>query len=116
MDKQKRKDLVFQYMNTKKDMGVYSFYCKVIKKHYIGYSQNTKATLNSYTFRLNANNHSCKELQDDWNKYGEDSFEVKVLENLEYDKEDDNKSDYTLDLTELLDSLCLQFENTTKIK
>ncbi len=102
MDKQKRKDLVTEYLNTKTEMGIYSYKCMPTDKSYIGTTQNTKVILNGGTFRLNAGNHKCVNLQNDWNEYGEESFEVKVLEVLPYDEDDDLKSDYSFELENLL--------------
>ncbi len=116
MDKQKRKEIVSEYMSAKKEMGVYVFECKATNKHYLGITQNTKATLNGSKFRLGANNHSCTNLQEDWNKYKEENFAVRVLEVLEYDEDDISKTDYSAELTTLLDSLCEKFESYEVIK
>ncbi len=117
MDKQKRKDLVNEYMNTKTEMGVYTYFCKTTGKYYLGGTQNTKATINGITFRLNAGNHfKAPNLQDDWKKYGEDAFEVKVLEVLEYDKDDEMKTDYSLELEILLEEWTSKFEKVELMK
>ncbi len=116
MDKQKRKDIVSEYMSAKKEMGVYVFECKATNKHYLGITQNTKSTLNGSKFRLGANNHSCINLQTDWNKYKEENFDVRVLEVLEYDKDDISKTDYSVELRKLLDTWCGKFESFEVIK
>ncbi len=117
MDKQKRKDLVNEYMNTKTEMGVYSYFCISKEKYYIGVTQNTKSTINGTTFRLNSGNHfKAPNLQEDWKAYGEAGFEVKVLEVLEYDKEDDMKTDYSVELEILLEEWASKFENVELLK
>lgn len=115
MDKNKRKELVAEYLNTKTEMGIYTFYCTSNNKNYLGVTQNTKAMLNGSKFRLGAGNHKNQNLQNDWNKYGEDNFTVEVLEVLEYDKDDDAKVDYTLELDKLLNKYKQQFENVEVI-
>ena len=37
----------------------------------------------------------------DWKEYGEQAFEMKVLEQLPYDEKEENKMDYTKELQEL---------------
>lgn len=103
MDKQKRKDLVNEYMNERTVMGIYCYKCLETGKSYIGSTQNMKAMLNGGTFRLNAGNHKNKNLQADWNKYGDKFFLVETLEKLEYDKEDEMKTDYSIELEILLE-------------
>ncbi len=116
MEKQKRKDLVNEYMSTKTEMGVYSYFCKTTGKYYLGASQNTKSAINGSTFRLNAGNHfKVPNLQADWNKFGEADFEVKVFEVLEYDKDDDTKTDYSVDLELLLEE-CIEKLGTDNIE
>ncbi len=111
MDKQKRKEIVAEYMTTRPDMGIYEYFCKETNKHYLGETQNMKATLNGGTFRLNAGNHKDEVLQADWKQYGEENFEVNVLEVLPYDKEDDAKTDYSKELALLIEKWSNKFEN-----
>lgn len=102
MDKNKRKELVSEYMNSKKEMGLYSFLCLPTNKSYVGTTQNMKATLNGSKFKLNSDNHSTENLQKDWKEYGEKNFEIKVLELLPYDESDLAKKDYYEELEVLL--------------
>ncbi len=111
MDKQRRKELVEQYLSTKPEMGVYDFFCKNTNTHYMGYTQNTKSAINGSTARLNFGNHKIKNLQKDWNEHGKDSFEISVLENLNYDKDDESKTDYTNELGLLLATLTSKYDN-----
>ncbi len=116
MDKQSRKEMVSEYLNTKTEMGLYCYKCIPTGKCYIGTTQNTKAMLNGGTFRLNAGNHKCKNLQKDWNEYKEENFEVSILEVLEYDKDDDLKSDYSVELEILLNMWIVKLEEFEVIK
>ncbi len=116
MDKQKRKDLVSEYMNTKTEMGVYCYKCVSNNTNYLGFTQNTKAMLNGSTFRLGAGNHKDKFLQADWNEFGEKNFEISVLEVLPYDEDDISKEDYTAELKELMAVWEEKLENVKFIK
>ncbi len=117
MEKQKRKDLVAEYMNTKTEMGIYTYFCIPKGKYYLGVTQNTKSAINGSTFRLNAGNHfKVPNLQADWKEFGENAFEVKVLEVLDYDKDDDMKTDYSVELELLLEEWACKFENIELIK
>lgn len=98
MDKAKRKELVAKYKEMKPDMGVYIVYSKVDSKYYIQATDDLKGTLNSTKFKLKfGGNHPCRELQKAWEKYGEENFEIEILEKLPYDK-DETKQDYSDDL------------------
>lgn len=116
MDKQKRKDMVHEYLNTKTEMGLYCYKCLSTNKSYIGTTQNTKAMLNGGTFRLNAGNHKCKNLQADWKTYGEKDFEISILEVLPYDEDDTLKEDYSIDLEILLNKWIVTLDNFEVIK
>ncbi len=115
MDKNRRKELVNEYVNTKTEMSAYTYECKATGKHYIGTTQNTKATLNGGTFRLGAGNHKNQNLQKDWKQYGEENFDVRVLEVLEYDKDDEMKTDYSVELEILLEKWVASFDNVEVI-
>ena len=93
----KRKELKAKYKDYKPDMGVYIFECIPSNKKYIGYTNDTKGTINSKLFQLQSGLLRNKQLQKDWNDYGEDNFSVKVLEYLKYD-EDESKTDYSDEL------------------
>lgn len=104
MDRSRRKELLEQYKQFKPDMGVYMF--KSIKENtvYLGCDKNIKATINSDRFKLNANAHKNKKLQKDWNENKDENFEIKVVQILEYDK-DESKTDYSEEL-KILKEIC----------
>ncbi len=116
MDKAKRKELVQQYLDTKSEMGIYDFFCKSNNTHYLGATQNTKSAINGSECRLGFGNHKIKNLQRDWSEFGKDAFEVSVLEVLEYDKDDELKTDYSNELTSLLNSWATKFDTVEIIK
>lgn len=64
---------------------------------HIQIAKNFKAILNSTKMKLNSNFHPFKELQNDWNLYGEEAFDINILEELEYTKDDPN-ADYSEEL------------------
>ncbi len=114
MERSEKKRLIEDYKNTQHPMGVFC----IIKKEpiandprvHIQTAKNFKAILNSTLMKLNSNFYPIKELQNDWNLYGEDAFEIKVLEELEYSK-DDPFADYS----EELEILKLLWEDKYKL-
>lgn len=94
---ERKKELRAQYELMKPEMGIFAVINKNNPKYYLETTQNLKGKINSTKFQLNAGAHPQKELQEDWTETGEDGFEIKVLEQIEYDK-DESKTDYTDDL------------------
>ncbi len=60
--------------------GIYLIKNLINNKVYVGQSVNIKDRWGSHKRKLNKNCHSNLHLQSSWNKYGEDNFEFKVLE------------------------------------
>lgn len=81
-------DIVIRYQVQKKDgimareviCGIYSITNIKNKKIYIGSSIDIYRRWRDHRYRLNNNMHHSNRLNDDWNKYGESSFEFKVIE------------------------------------
>lgn len=94
----RKKQLLMKYKHRKTEMGIISFGCVPTKDSFIGFSQDTKAYINSNRFKLEANLHRNAALQKLWNEYGEPAFEVGVIEVLPYDEKDKEKEDYTKEL------------------
>ena len=67
-------------------MGVYMIKCLINGKVYIGKSNDVKRRWRERKSRWKRNNHENEKLQYDWNKYGEDNFKFKLIEN--YDNEE----------------------------
>lgn len=64
----------------KREPGIYCFINKINGKRYIGKSKNVYKRLNCHISTLNRNKSSSKTLQKAWNKYGEESFNILILE------------------------------------
>ena len=111
-----KKKLKEKYKQMKPDMGVFMYKCIPSGKVYLGIGQNLKAAVNSTSFQLRTGSYPPnKNLQEDWKKYGETSFEISVLETLEYDK-DETKTDYVDDLSVLRDLWSEKFNVCEYIK
>ena len=65
--------------------GIYKIYCKDTNKYYIGQSINVESRLKQHLNELKSNKHINKELQADFNTYGEGSF---IFEKIEDSKEE----------------------------
>lgn len=100
MDAQRKKELIAQYKRTRPPMGVFIVRCKVNNKYYLEGTQDLRGRINGTKARLGlgAGMHPNKELQKEWDEFGEENFTIEILENLEYDKEDEAKTDYKDDL------------------
>lgn len=98
MDAQRKKELIAQYKQTRPSMGVFIVRCKENNKYYIEGTQDLRGRINGTKVRLEGGMHPNKELQKEWGEFGEENFTIEVLENLEYDKEDEAKTDYKDDL------------------
>lgn len=94
----RKKELKEMYKQIKPDMGIIVVQSKINNKYYLETTQNLKGKMNSIRFQLKSGGFRANEqLQKEWKQYGSESFEIKVLENLEYDK-DESKSDYSEEL------------------
>ena len=72
--------------------GIYSIKCEINNKVYVGQSTNIFERWRNHIGRLENNKHSCKELQEDYNKYGMQNFTYSILEHVNWDEADkDNK-------------------------
>ena len=93
MNQEKKKELQAQYKNMHHEMGVVSFKCTASGEAFLAASKNTKSTLNSTQFQLEAGNHPNKALQALWKEYGPEGFACSVLEVLDYDDPTEDYSD-----------------------
>ncbi len=84
-----RKDFIRQYKERRKTAGVFQIKNMVNGKVLLGSSLNLDGPLNGHKFMLSIGSHRNKELQNDWNKYGEDNFVFETLEVVEI-KDDPN--------------------------
>lgn len=92
-----RKELKLKYKEMKTPMGAIIIKNNINGKVFIDVSKDTKSIINRHRFQLKSGIHKIKELQMDWNGYGEEAFSIEVLEELKYDEKEE-KADYTEEL------------------
>jgi hypothetical protein len=98
LDAQRKKELIAQYKQTRPQMGVFIIRCKKNTKYYLEGTQNLHGRINGTQARLAAGMHPNRELQKEWKEWGKENFTIEVLETLDYDKEDEAKTDYSDEL------------------
>jgi hypothetical protein len=91
-----RKEVIRQYKQTLTPMGVYQIRNQANGRIFIGSSKNLPGKLNSCRFQLIHGSFINRELQNEFNEYGESSFSFDVLDQLQPKDEPDH--DYTEDL------------------
>jgi hypothetical protein len=82
MDHQRRKELVAEYQQRPRRMGIYQICNLDNGKIFIGSSYNLHGALNKETFLLNTGLHSITGLQEEWNAYGENAFRLDILDEI----------------------------------
>lgn len=85
MNKHKAEKL--KYKQTPIPAGVYQVKNTINGKVLVGSSPNVHGKINSIKFQLEAGSHKNKDLQSDWDEYGEKSFLLEVLEILKPSEE-----------------------------
>lgn len=68
-------------------IGVYAIVHSTSRNAYVGSSNNIERRIKEHLNDLRASRHFCKYLQNSWNKYGEQSFEIKTIGKCETLKE-----------------------------
>jgi hypothetical protein len=106
ISKEEKKELQVQYKLMKPAMGLFAVINEKEHKYYLETAQNLKATMNSIQFMLNLGSHPNADLQSDWKKAGPTGLGLRLLEQIEYDK-DELKTDYSEDL-ELLKTIWIE--------
>lgn len=94
----RKKELKMQYKEMKTEGGVYQIRNTKNQKVFVTATPNLK-TINGRRFMLREGSHNNRQLQEEWNRYGEDAFVFEVLEVLE------EKQDGYFDKTEELEKL-----------
>ena len=79
---------------------------------FLGISKDTKSDFNSTNMKLAANWHPNKRLQELWNKYGSEGFELSVIKVLKYD---DPHEDHTAKLESLREQCLAADPNARRI-
>lgn len=101
MENMKRKELINNYKQQEVEMGIIQIYNTVNGYSFVDICQNLYKPFESIKFKLNLGKIRVKGLQEDWDNYGEDAFEFKVVEKLKK-KEDSTEKESLDDLKELL--------------
>ncbi|MBP7564038.1 MAG: GIY-YIG nuclease family protein [Candidatus Cloacimonetes bacterium] len=86
MNKEDRKMLVMKAMQEPKTPGVFLITCKDSGNLYMGTSMTTEKAYNRHVSELKFGNHNCRKMQEDWNRYGEASFQFEILAKVPEDR------------------------------
>jgi hypothetical protein len=85
-DMDRKKELKLQYKEMKTEGGVYQIRNTQNQKVFVTATPNFK-TINGRRLMLKGGSHKNRQLQEEWNQFGEDAFVFEVLEVLEEKKE-----------------------------
>jgi len=110
MKDNRKKELQEAYKNSKSKMGVYQIKNNITGKCYIGVTQDLKGTMNGNGFKLETGMFKDRELQAEWTENGKEQYEISILAELDYDR-DEAKSDYAEDLLVLRDLTANEVQN-----
>lgn len=80
---ERKEELKRAYKQTRTPMGIFQITNKVNGKIFIGSGTNVPAKINKFKFELKYLSCKIKELQSDYDKYGEESFVFEVIDRLE---------------------------------
>jgi hypothetical protein len=83
----RRSELKLQYKMRKKSMGVFQIVNLANGKRLVDSSPDLDVIYNRHQFQLRLGMHRNFQLQEDWNRFGADSFRFEVLEKLDDRKE-----------------------------
>lgn len=100
-----RKEKIKAYKQSIQPMGIYQIKNKANGKIFLGSSKNLKGILNRVRFQLKNNSYTNKDLQKDFNVFGETNFSFDILDYLE--PKEDTQGDYTKEL-KTLESMWLE--------
>ena len=81
-DDTRKKQILEEYKNRRPEMGVIALTCRQTGESFLGASKNTQADFNSLCFKLSARGFPNRRLQELWNQYGPQGFDLTVLETL----------------------------------
>jgi DNA-binding CsgD family transcriptional regulator len=103
----RRKELIQQYKEMKTEAGVYQIRNTKNQKVLVIATPNLK-TMNGRRHELRLGSYKNQQLQEDWNKYGEESFAFEVLEVLK--KKEDGYFDEKDELKKLNEKWCQKLQ------
>lgn len=84
------------YKRALTTMGVYQVRNLVNGKIFVGSNKNIPARINRHKFELKYGSENITELQEDYNKYGEDKFVYEIIDELK--PKEDTEYNYTEDM------------------
>ena len=93
------KEMKQEYKLHKTKKGVFQIKNKKNGKILIGSSIDLRAIWNRQRAQLNFGNHPNKELQNDWKKFGEETFEYEII--TEIKEKEDEEIDFVKEVKEL---------------
>ncbi len=77
-----RKELIRQYKETPRPMGVFRVHNTVADKSFVGRSPDLPSMLNRQRFQLSSGGHPNHALQQDWDRLGPEAFVFEVVDTL----------------------------------
>lgn len=86
MDKNQRKQLIMEYQDKERSMGIFQIKNEANGKLYIGSSTNLDSLWGREQFILNMGTHKNHMLQKEWQQYGSENFSYLVLETVKFDQ------------------------------
>jgi hypothetical protein len=87
-----RKELIRQYKETPRPMGVFRVHDTVADRSFVGTSRDLPSMLNRQRFQLEHGSHPNRELQEDWNRLGAGAFAFEVVDTLKPSEQADSDS------------------------
>jgi hypothetical protein len=75
-----------EYKQAKRPMGVYRIRNTRNDKSYVGFDTELPAKINRHKAELKFGSHRNRELQEEWNSFGESSFQFEVLDELSHEE------------------------------
>lgn len=107
-----KKELKEAYKQMEFPMGVFQITCTSNGRSLVDHSIDMESKWNRHKMELKFGNHRNKDLQNDWNKYGENGFVFEVLSELK--KSEDETMNYNQELKTLQNMIIeeLEIENT----
>ncbi len=107
-----RKELQEEYKQMEASMGVFQIKCAVNERCLIDHSVDMQSKWNRHRMELKFGNHRNKDLQKEWNQFGEDKFTFDVLSDLKKTEEENTNYNKELKLLQALIIEELKIENT----
>ena len=85
MQTDRRKELRDAYKSRRPDMGVVELRCTATGQRFLGITRDAAKELNSLRAKLNGGGHPNRPLQQLWSEHGENGFDFRVADTLEYE-------------------------------